>query len=223
MSDTHTSEDLNRDFEFCHKLLDNVTFSSPLLFVNHEARSIVLEWARKHKLNLCRETPCPILARSFDIEKDILYVPIELWDEFYNEPFDRSFQADMIDLSHSTSNEVTRIAVPEASIREDVNSLMDLYMYFSIKVLYIVVDGSSDLRPVDNDLNVQSTREFRTLPCGSLVWNDEKKMFEKGDNKDEWDESLYNLLVRLGKELGNEIIDGSSSISEIRPVYVVDG
>lgn len=129
----------------------------------------------------------------------------------------------MIDLSHSTSNEVTRIAVPEASIREDVNSLMDLYMYFSIEVLYIVVDGSSDLRPVDNDLNVQSTREFRTLPCGSLVWNDERKMFEKGDNKDEWDESLYNLLVRLGKELGNEIIDGSSSISEIRPVYVVDG
>ncbi|KAB8293826.1 hypothetical protein EYC80_009307 [Monilinia laxa] len=221
VSDVYNSEDLNRNFEFRHELLDDVKIETPLLFVNHEARDIALAWALKLGMKIKGETASPTIVRRFDPNQDILHVPHHQWNDFYNEPFDRSFEDDMIDLNHGTFNEVTRIAVPESLFWEDVNSLSELYMYFSIKVLYIIVDEPRDLRYMQNNSNLQPRWELREFPAGYFIWDDEKKSFEVKDGDDNWDKSLHDLIIEVGNELGKEIIEGRSSLSEIRPVFAV--
>lgn len=221
VSDVYSSEDLNRNFEFRHELLNKVEVKTPLLFVNHESRDIALAWALKLGMEIYRETASPIIARRFDPNQDVLYVTHRQWSDFYNEPFDRSFEEDMIDLNHGTFNEVTRVAVPESLFWEDVTSLSELYMYFSIKVLYIIVDEPKDLRCMQNNSNLQPPWECREFPAGYFIWDDEKKNFEVKDGVDDWDKSLRDLIIEVGKELGKEIIEGRSSISEIRPVFAV--
>ncbi|QSZ36279.1 hypothetical protein DSL72_007405 [Monilinia vaccinii-corymbosi] len=220
-SDVCSSTDPNRNFEFRHELLDDIRVDTPLLSVNHEARNTALAWARTHGLKIYGETASPFLARSFSPNLDVLYVPHDRWNEFYNEPFDRFFEEDMLGQNHGTWNEVTRVAVPEALFSEDINSLVELYMYFSIQVVYIIVDVPPDLRRVHNPLDVQARWGCEDYPAGCFIWNDGKKKFEVKGEKEDWDKSLHDLIVEVSRELAYEVAEGRSSISEIRPVFAV--
>lgn len=73
--------------------------------MNHEARKITLTWACSHGIEICGDPLFPRLSLPFNPIRDILYVSADLCDEIYVEPYIRSFEEDMIDLTHGTFNE----------------------------------------------------------------------------------------------------------------------
>ncbi|KAJ8062850.1 hypothetical protein OCU04_008105 [Sclerotinia nivalis] len=224
VSENYSSEDLNRNFEFRFNLLDKIQFQTPLMFVNHEARDIVLSWARTVGLEICGGTLTPRLALPFNPARDILYVPLEQWDEFYVEPYDRSFEEDMIDISHGTFSEVTRLAVPEELFDKDINALEELSRYYySIEVLYIIIDTPAELRSVDNGMHVQSRWECRKFPNWAYIWNDEEQIFKASDERILGCGFPEEMISKVCERLGEEIISESGSIREVQPVFVVKG
>lgn len=50
--------------EFHHGLLDNIEVELPLVFANHETRSITFAWVRQQNINIrfCESQQCHIYA-----------------------------------------------------------------------------------------------------------------------------------------------------------------
>ena len=70
--------------------LDDIKYELPLAFVNHETRSIALEWAQETNLKtlLCRDATLPVFVRPFNSKIDALYVAAELWENFLEQPYE---------------------------------------------------------------------------------------------------------------------------------------
>ncbi|THV44669.1 hypothetical protein BGAL_0597g00040 [Botrytis galanthina] len=225
VSEQSTTEDLNRNMEFCYDLLDSIHVQTPLLFVNHEARKITLTWACSHGIEICGDPLFPRLSLPFNPIRDILYVSADLWDEIYVEPYIRSFEEDMIDLTHGTFNEVKRLALPESmlGIYFASDSFERLSEYYNIEVLYIIINEPIGLRSVDDDLHVQSRWECENLPSCTFLLDSERSVFElkvDGDNEDDQD---HLLTKEISRHLTPEFIASSPSIREIRLVLAIRG
>ncbi|KAI9640718.1 hypothetical protein NHQ30_011027 [Ciborinia camelliae] len=224
LNDDFIAEDLRTNYRFCHELLDYSQISTPLIFVNREARDIVLGWARRHGIKICQKTPYPILARPFDPESDILYVPYDESRILFHYPYNIYSYFDTVNLAHGKWNEVTRLALREDLLERDPDYIRGMYFNFiNLKVLYIIIDTRSDMEktchpPVPS---VQSQWECREAPCGAFVWNDEKKIFEGKGSKDSRNDHLYDVMTAVGRELRFDIMDNRCSIFEIRPVFAV--
>lgn len=153
------NNELNLNSEFCHSLLDDIQFEVLLFFVNREARGIALAWVHKQGLTICfhKNRQPLILVRPFDPIHDTLYVPLNKWDEFLCGPFNRQFEPDLVGRNVSCpASAFTHIAVPEALLQNEVDSLPKVFdWYSSLEKLYIIVSMQPDLQPEDNDLKVQ--------------------------------------------------------------------
>ncbi|CAD6449345.1 8e509a32-ae07-4601-bf3e-a9fec1d1f26e-CDS [Sclerotinia trifoliorum] len=227
VSETLSSEDLNRNFEFQFQHLDKINFQTSLMYVNHEARDIVFSWARTVGLEIERcggGSSAPLLAVPFNPARDVLFVSVEQWDEFYSEPYDRSFEEDMIDLTHGTYSEITRLAVPEALFEKDINALEELSRYYSsIEVLYIIVDTPPELHSLDNGMHVQPRWGYRKFTNWAYVWNDEEQVFKASGERTPGFGFPEAMTLEVCERLGEEIISGSGSIREVQPVFAVKG
>lgn len=231
MDEQFSSVDLNRKFEFRHDLLDKSQFKTPLLFVNHEARNIVFTWARNCGMIIYNESivSSTVLAVPFNPVRDILYVPVRQWEEFFIEPYCRSDEEDMINLSHGTINETKRLAVRWKLLEIDINALIALYEYFDIEVLYIIDEVSGRALWQTREGDLQSRWECReTKPA--FIWDDEKKTFEMikegevikhnfedGDSDDGW-LTENDFLLYVSERFRRENIRGHSKLREIRTV-----
>lgn len=132
--------EFNLIFEFRHDFLDVVQVEVPLFFVNREARNIALAWVREHGIEIrAREDrQSPVFVCPFNPTRDVLYIALDKWDEFFREPDDRCFQPDILgQLINSRAADVTRIAVPEALLRSEVAATLAYILVITIFFSFI--------------------------------------------------------------------------------------
>lgn len=113
-------------------MLDDVQFEVPLVFVNREARGIALDWVRKQDIERRprKNKEYPVFVRPFDPMRDALYIALDKWDEFLCEPDDRLYQPDLLEQLVDIKSDLTRIAVPEALLRIEIDTLSEMFQYF---------------------------------------------------------------------------------------------
>ncbi|GIJ91453.1 hypothetical protein Asppvi_010418 [Aspergillus pseudoviridinutans] len=211
-------------FYFSPELLDQVEVNVPLFFVNREARSIALAWCREQGISVrfSGNQQSPIFARPFNSQHDVLYVPLEQWDEFLVEPYDQMFRLDHCFSSYAL--EVGGIAVPEAQVYSNPSVLHDLFNWpYWPAVLYVVVDPPLDLRLEYAELNIQRRWDIQTRPGRSLfyTWKDGRGSFEDGVSEHSAHEVLYERIKEASKGLGEGITLHNVRSFEVRPVCAV--
>ncbi|KAI9745723.1 MAG: hypothetical protein M1818_001259 [Claussenomyces sp. TS43310] len=217
-------DELNLEFQFRPDLLDDTQFDIPLVFVNREARRVALAWAREQGIEVrpCEGRKDPFLVRPLDLMRDALYITLDQWDGFLDEPSDRQSQPDLFDRMVNLEPYITRLAVSEALLRREVATLDFLFLhYYRLNMLLIIVDAQLDLQPADNDVEVQRRWEFENAQGGALFWDPDRGVFDPGDAEYVGDEDLYRLILEAAKVLGECLPKEHIRSFEIRPVYAV--
>ena len=214
------NDESNLYFEFRHDLLDDVQFEMPLVFVNREARSIALAWIREHGIDLRprKGRHYPVFVRRFDPARDTLYVALDRWDDFLREPDDRLSQPDLFGQLVDVKADLTRIAVPEALLRREVDTLPEMLRnFFRLRVLSIIVGAPPALQSADDDVKVRQRWEFRSAR-GAFFWDGDRGGFDFGDGEDIGDEALCRLIEEANRGLGEALAKEHIRSFEIRPV-----
>lgn len=116
-----------------HEEYSPIQVTVPSLFVNREARAVSLAWIRRQQnfeIRWNEQTQRLAVFRPFDPERDIIYIPANRSEEFYNEPYETSWEDPMIEGVFSWGPfGVDRVAVSEHAftilnaIRRNVNWL----------------------------------------------------------------------------------------------------
>lgn len=217
-------DELNLVFEFHHELLDDIQLVLPSFFVNREARGITLAWIRSQgiKIRFYKKRQCLAFTRSFNPEYDTLYVPLEKWDEFFIEPFDRLEEPDLFDRTVDCPGpQITRIAVPQTVLQRKVNPLPDLFEWYShLDTLFIIIDTPADLQPEDNDMGLQQRWELKSRQGAIFSWDHGRDAFVGGFD-DVSDQDLYKLIQGASVGLGEKLADNNKRSFEVHPAFAV--
>ncbi|MCJ1436609.1 hypothetical protein MMC27_005989 [Xylographa pallens] len=220
--------ELNLKFEFRLELLDVVQIKVPSFFVNREARKIALGWVRKHGIEIRshKDKTFPIFVSFFNPTRDVLYVALDRWDEFFREPDNRCFQPDLVGqtLDITTAN-VTRIAVSETLFQKEVAGELAYILaqwYSQLEELFIIVDPQPDMQFADIDMKAQQRWELQSLQSKTFFWNSAPGCFEDRDGKNVDDETLCRLVGEANKELGEELTKNDVRSFEIRRICTVE-
>lgn len=214
--------DCNTTLEFRHELLDYVQVKLPLALVNCEARAIALAWAREQgiEMRFLKDRQCHILARSFDPERDTLYVALDKIDDWCSEPDDRMFEPDVLGKNYNWGLYPTRIALPEALLRgKEDPALGELFEWFTYPtVVYVIVNAQLGFE--DNDAKVQRRWELEgsTQQGKAFFYNPKNRGFELGDGEYICDESLYRRIEEACKDLSDVVASNFVESFEIQPV-----
>lgn len=151
------SADDNLVLEFCLEKLGVARFDISIAAITNEAREVTLAWASQQwgvEVQECHSPeqgrPATIFTCRFHGERDILYVPLDLWHDFFLEPANLPFELDdfLPDSNYSTRNETRRVAVPAALLAQDQShdfrlaELVDLVP--CLNILYVIVDPQPD-------------------------------------------------------------------------------
>lgn len=206
------NDELNLAYEFRHELLNHVKIDVPGYFVNREAHSIASAWVRRQGLKLCSHKGKLIFVRPFDPLLDTLYVPLEKWSDFLNEPHDRQFQPDLLYRGLDCPGiSFTRIAIPKTVLEDDPDPLPAFFEWYErFERLFVIANPLPELQPDDNDTRVQQQRwELEGTQGPMHFWNGAG--FEWQDSHDVGDNALYKrieetsnmlieTLVRIGKD-----------------------
>ncbi|KAI0023024.1 hypothetical protein F4780DRAFT_777147 [Xylariomycetidae sp. FL0641] len=141
------NEVLNLALEFDCAALDEVRVDVPLFFVNREARAAAGSWLVRHDVYV-RARPgggggdgggAVFFTRAFDPDRDALYVPLDAWDQFLNEPVHRQTRPDLSDRLVDLLSPITRLAVPEAVLHRHIPELPEIFLYyFHVRELAVV-------------------------------------------------------------------------------------
>ena len=223
---------LNLNFEFRHELLDDVEFEVPLFYVNREARGFALAWVREQGLAIRfhRGRGCVVFVRAFDPKHDTLYVPFNKWDEFFREPFDRNFEPDLMERNVNLPGPAfTRVAMSEAVLRSEDNSLCEFFDYYvSVREVFVIVDAQPDLdmQPEDDgeddDMRLQQRWEIESGALRArFFWNNDREGFEWADREDFGDKSLCKFIQEASNGVGEKLVENWKRVFEVRPVFAV--
>ncbi|RHZ53849.1 hypothetical protein CDV55_100260 [Aspergillus turcosus] len=214
-------------FYFDPELLDHVEVNVPLFFVNREARAIALAWCHSQGISIrfSGNQQSPIFARPFNSEQDVLYVPLDQWDGFLCEPYDRMFSPELLDQCVSTyALRLGGIAVPEAQVSGNADVLHQLFEWpYCPAVLYVIVDTPPDLRLEYAGASVQRRWEVQARAGGSLFynWKDGRGSFEEGVSGYSSHEHLYERIKEASEGLSEGITLHNVRSFEVRLVLVV--
>ncbi|KAL6882469.1 hypothetical protein HDV57DRAFT_63980 [Trichoderma longibrachiatum] len=225
-------------FSFHHEKLNTVHVDVPLAFVNREARGVALAWAREEglRLHFNEAKECPVFVHRFEPARDALFVGIDQWRPFCNEPHNRLAEPDLSGLVVNNTTELTRLAVPHTTIWRDVTSLADvLHWYPRLRTMYIVLDIDVDIVRetllAKGDRNKARARlqrqqwKVKDSPERSLVWDREKRQFV-WRGRETWSfgsSELCGQMEEMGGELAQRLAEKEDGEFEIRPVYAVKG
>lgn len=200
------NDELNLAFEFRHELLDPVKIDVPGYFVSRESHSISSAWVRGQGLKLFSRKDELIFVRPFHPLLDTLYVPLEKWNDFISEPYDRTFQPDLLYRALNCPGiYFTRIAIPRALLEKNrdpdpLPAFFDWYERFNR--LFIVVNPLPELQPDNNDTGVQQQRwELEDMQGPMYFWNGAS--FEWQDGHCAGDNALYKRM----EETSNMLIE----------------
>jgi hypothetical protein len=243
----HTSKDreadneLNLWLEFRTEMVQPVQFELPLAFVSHEARHITLEYLQNQDrartitmaerasthhgtnnvdvVDVHMSKPYPCFVRRFDMLLDTLYIDIDTWTDFIEEPSE-------IDAGHPVYNReftirpnVTRIAIPEAFLSsKHAGELVWLHEdYKWITTLLVIIDTSPDLT---HDTSAVNGRwwELEDINEGEFVWDNQRQEFDsRWTGQRVWYGPLADALLQHTQQF---IANGVSRF-EVRPVRAV--
>ncbi|BCR87254.1 2EXR domain-containing protein [Aspergillus chevalieri] len=220
---------LNLNFEFRHELLDDVEFEVPLFYVNREARGFALAWVREQglKIQFQNDKGCLVFIRAFDPKHDTLYVPLNKWDEFCREPFDRTFEPDLVERNvNCPAPAFTRIAVSEVLLGEEINPLCELFDYYvSIQEVFVVVDAPPDLdiQPEENSEDdgerLQRRWEIESGAMGArFCWDNDRGEFEWADREGFGDKVSRELIEDATNGISEKLVENGRRRFEVRPV-----
>lgn len=127
-----------RCLEFNHDRLDPLRYDHPLFHVNWEARSAARFWAGSHGENE-KEAASHLMTRSFDADRDTLYVLEEEYGDFIAEP---SECARNVYAYNGRGPRWHRLAVPLGLLKNDPAAFSELYNdYDSICIVYLIVEA----------------------------------------------------------------------------------
>jgi hypothetical protein len=222
------NDENNLVFEWRADLLDDIEFEIPMVFVNREARGIVLDWIREQgfKTLPSEKAQQPFFLRSFDQTRDALYVGREKWIDFLCDPSDTLFQPELLNQHADVDSDLTRLALPEGLLQQDnwVDDLPEMFRhFFGLRELLIIVGAQPNLQSVDNDKKVPQRWEFESAQRGALIWNDDRSDFDFEDGERVGDELLYRLMRNgIDMALREVLIQEHIHKFEIRPVIAVE-
>ena len=214
------NDELNLNFEFFHNLLYDTQFEVPLAFINHEARSIALDWARNRSMDLRprKGGQHPVFVRHFDPARDVLYVALEDWNDFLYEADERMHQPDLEGEHLSCGSYITRIAVPEAVLQNKADTLTDIFRWFlGIEVLFVVIDTQPDLQSADKDMNLQQWWDFEK-EGGAFYFHPDRVTFDFVGSKHIGNEALYRLIEDANKHISAGLVSENLRSFEVRPI-----
>ncbi|KAI9647025.1 hypothetical protein NHQ30_005027 [Ciborinia camelliae] len=197
----------NLRLEFSHELLDVVQVRTPLVSVNHEARSIAVAWAREQGFVIKEDKGCPLFGRPFNPKLDILYVRkdeglLNFWLEPADLPFDHP---DFFDRNYSIRSFVENFAFSEDTLQEfdltfeaeDDNSFVaDLSRIFPVKMLFIVVDAPQELDVVDVNLEMRQPWQLESTRGGEYILDCDNHTYQFHGTKYASKEELYKILEK---------------------------
>ncbi|KAL6871305.1 hypothetical protein J3F83DRAFT_654162 [Trichoderma novae-zelandiae] len=225
-------------FDFHHEKLDSVHVDISMASVNLEARSVALAWLRKQgvKMRFHEARECPVFVHRFDPMRDALFVGMNQWHAFCNEPHNRLAEPDLSGYTVNSTTELTRIAVPHTTIWGDSSALADVFHWYpSLRVMYIVLDIQLDpkletlLLKGDRSrararLQNQQWKVKETPGMMSLAWDREKRRFHwRGGESGPGSPELHQQMEEVGRELAHRLAEREAGEFEIQPVYAVKG
>lgn len=224
------------NFGFCHEMLDTFHVDMPLVFVNHEARSVALAWAHEQGIDMrfSEDTKRHVFVRRFDPMRDALFIGINQWDDFCLEPFDRLAQPDLFDQTVTNNPELTRIAVPHTTIWADCATLPDVFHWFPrLQVLFVILDIQLDLNMermlLKGDRKKARARlQNQQWKVGdargrALVWNAAKRRFDWRGSVGLGNQALFRQMEEAAREMHAWLAQREAGSFEIQPVYAVRG
>ncbi|GAM87154.1 hypothetical protein ANO11243_051750 [Dothideomycetidae sp. 11243] len=168
--------------EFHHHKLDDVKITLPMLLVNREARSVALAWLSKQqglKKDILPDGT-PAFTKSFDPQRDALYLPFDNFNEIFQETAYRAFEPDMAGLLHSTWSGTFYLAIPERVWSDDATyGLGEYFSHFNCHTLFIVHDEDSQIQGAGStDLEPGQWWEIESCPEMAIFWDAGSKTFE---------------------------------------------
>lgn len=223
--DFDPNAEYNICFEFQHERLDPLEVELPLFLVNHEAHSLASKWIRRQslKLRFNQEKQSLVFLRPFHPESDTLYVAEEKCTEFYCDPIDRLFGADLEDISVSERDApFTRLAVPDELLLKNPDAFCELFEYYGVieEIFVILSSQSYDIK----DIQPQGRWELDIVDAQRPIfhWNSGTKSFQwtnyDGDIRDC---PLYDVLQHASSNLTSIMLNLGKNRFEICPVFVI--
>ncbi|KAJ9492939.1 hypothetical protein VN97_g293 [Penicillium thymicola] len=171
------------EWEYHYEALDKIRLKIPLADVNHEARDVAIEWARKQGIEVVFHDyrKCLVFLRPFDPMRDVIWVSGDAFEHFTNDCWG-------VHTSDNLENvyipfRIGQFALPESVVmdRQSLDSLYDTISCFcSDIVMYIIAGKNPDYPSMFVDYKkVQSRWEL----CGAqegeaFVWDRNNKRFD---------------------------------------------
>jgi hypothetical protein len=229
------------DYAFNDQLLDGVQLKLPLLFVNHEARSIALSWVDKiDGIKMQRSRRHPTFKRTFDPETDVLYLPLD--SDWYEDHMSPLYKRPLVDNNYSIWSLVKRIALPEKMIIDNPqDTLCDLLVCHPDleEVLIVVGDQQPSLSKaiswwkylvkatarssstIDR-AKTNSWWEYVNAEPGVFIWNQKGAFVLRGDT--DTHKKIYEV-IELATNRNDLLLEDLSwkhhLILKIRAVYAI--
>ena len=225
------NDELNWEFRWDYNSLQETYFNVPLFFVNYEARGVALDWLHKHGIETrtiigVENRPRCVFLRSWNLERDAIYVPVKLWNEFLQEPVSRMNRAENEGRTFTMVGGIWHLAVPETLkiTQHDILTLFELIHYPEVSALYIVLDPQPDLDAIDINRDDRITRwEFEDAKAGNYIYNDELGKFDFVPGERRCQEFLHKHMEDIANLISAEMVDPGASprICEIRLVVAI--
>lgn len=213
------------EMKYRHEFLDRVEVDIPLFFVNREARGIVRGWMSRKGIEMCfrQGAAQSVFLRHFDPLRDALYVPVDKYDEFCNEPLLRAFEPDLEGITHSYGGrEVPNIALPAELFWDFVATSDDIILeYYVSAKLIVVINAQADLDSDEKEGRWQQW-EFGSVRERALVWNLDHRKFSWDEGEHICDQDIYNRIEEVAnKDVAEKLVRDRNSLFEIRAVMAV--
>lgn len=234
LTETDPDYDPNNDehnwcLEFRCSRLNPLEVDVPLFHVNQEARRSVSSWIQEHGLAIrfSREKQSLVFFRSFDPERDVLFVSEDRWDDFHAEPFDRMFEPDLENKNLSCfAPAFRRLAVPSTVITKEPRALGELFhWYYGIDEILLIVEARPhEFWNEENEIKAQQIWEPETgaTPWPTFCWNHASDGFWWQGNRGLFgNDSLYKLLEDVGPQLIEKLREARTQRLVIQPTLVV--
>lgn len=215
------NDELNLNYEFRYELLDPVRIDVPIFLVNREAHSIASAWVNEQGLTLCSHKDHIIPVRPFNPLLDTLYVPLENWDDFLREPYDRQFQPDLLNRNVNCPGiAFTRIAVPEPVLHDEEDPLRDFFEWYErLERLFIIVNAPSELQPHDTATRLQQRWELGGKQGPTYCWNGSGFGWQGGRLVD--DNALCKRIEEVSNGIVGTLTESQKSRFEIQPAFAI--
>lgn len=206
-------------FGFHDKLLHPIGIDIPLAFVSREARQTCLPWIENERMEVrfCKEIKRPVFARPINTARDVVY--LHNINDFSRYPNDIVYPPDVEDRDLDIYFMPLRLAIPETVLQteEQLKFLPDLFDWFSVIVLFIVIDSPPDLHLEDHK-DLQQWWQLKDSGGDALVWEPARRCFDLRYGKISGQDNVSRHKEQINQLLGTKLSRNKHLTFDICPV-----